>query len=133
MANSFEFLRNDLMDARNFFNAKKTRRIAKPVRRRLVDRVRKNKEFFFGSVESFRSRQGSCRFRARFRPARRGGRFQFRRHGTRSALIFLEPIPVILFLIHGSRRSRKSSSLLAGAEHKPLVAEFHQFWLRQRQ
>jgi hypothetical protein len=54
----FEFLRNDKMDARNFFNAKKAPYRQNQFGGALGGPVIKNKTFFFASVESFRSRQG---------------------------------------------------------------------------
>jgi hypothetical protein len=54
----FEFLRNDVMDARNFFNAQKTPYRQNQFGGAFGGPVRKNKTFFFGGVESFRSRQG---------------------------------------------------------------------------
>lgn len=60
---AFEFLRNDHLDARNFFNAKSTS-VKPPFRQNqfggsIGGPIRKNKLFFFGDYEGLRKAQGT--------------------------------------------------------------------------
>ena len=105
----FEFLRNDLMDARNFFNAKKTPYRQNQFGGASVDRSGRTRHSSL-AASKVSARGRVLPFPARFRPARRRRAisvptrrgYSIRSRGAHSR--------VILFLIHGSRRSRKSSS-----------------------
>jgi carboxypeptidase family protein/TonB-dependent receptor-like protein len=76
----YEFLRNDVLDARNFFN---TTAFAKPPLRlnqfggTFGGPIYKNKTFFFLDYEGFRRRAGVTRITAVPTDAQRAGNFQF--------------------------------------------------------